>query len=71
MSKNRMTFSLADDVASYLRSQPNASAVVAEAVRSYRADELEKQLEAAYREDAEESARINAEWQAADAGVDE
>ena len=58
-------------LAEYIRSAPNASALVAEAVEQYRARVLEGELEAAYREDAEESARINAEWESADAEIEE
>jgi hypothetical protein len=44
---------------------------VCEAVRAYAAKELELELDAAYREDAGENAVINAEWESADAEVDE
>lgn len=37
MAKVKMTLSLSEDVALYLRSQDNASAVVEEAVEEYRA----------------------------------
>ena len=55
----------------YLRSTPNASRVVAEAVSEYRVRNLERQLEEGYKEDVEESAEINSEWERVDAGVDE
>ena len=71
MAKTKLTVSLSDDLVKYLRSTPNASSVVAEAVSEYRARDLEKQLEEAYKEDAEESAKLNSEWERVDAGVDE
>lgn len=71
MSKKRITITVDEPVAEYLADLPNTSAVVCEAVREYRARELEKELEAAYREDAAESAEINAEWEGADAEVEE
>ena len=71
MSKKRITITVDEPVAEYLADLPNTSAVVCEAVREYRARELEKELEAAYREDAAESAEINAEWESADAEVEE
>ena len=71
MSKVKMTISVTEEVADYLRSTTNASAVVAEAVEVYRAQQLERQLEDAYREDAEEAEKLNLEWEAADAEVAE
>ena len=70
MPKVRMTISVDSRIAAYLRSMPNASAVVAEAVSEYRRRRLEEELEEAYREDAEESARMDAEWSVLDAGID-
>ena len=58
-------------IAEYLAEVSNTSAVVCEAVREYRARELERRLENAYREDAAENAEINAEWESTDAEVDE
>jgi hypothetical protein len=69
--KKRITVTVDEPVAEYLAEVPNTSAVVCEAVQQYRDRELQKQLEAAYREDAAESAEINAEWEPADAEVDE
>lgn len=69
MGRKKLTVSLPEDLADYLRSKPNASSVVAEAVAEYRVNELREELEAAYREDAEESERIHEEWAAADAEV--
>ena len=71
MQKKRITVTVDEPVAEYLAEVPNTSAVVCEAVREYQARELGKQLEAAYREDAAENAEINAEWEPADAEVDE
>ncbi len=71
MGKTRMTISVSEDVATYLRSAPNASLMVSEAVTQYRASELKRRLEVAYREDAEESEQLNSEWEAADSEIDE
>ena len=67
----RITVSLPVETARYLRSTSNASAVVREAVEAYRTRELAQRLEAAYRADATETARINREWERADAEVSE
>lgn len=71
MGKAKMTISVPEAVAAYLRTKPNASAVIAEAVETYRAQELEAQLEEAYREDAEEAERLNLEWEPINAEVEE
>lgn len=71
MAKKRITVTIDESTAEYLSDVPNASAVVCEAVREYAAKELELELDAAYREDAAENAAINAEWESADAEVDE
>ncbi len=71
MAKKRITVTVDPDVAAFLFEVPNTSAVVCEAVREYRARQLEKQLEAAYSEGRGESAELAAEWEAADAEVDE
>lgn len=71
MSKVKLTISVTDEVASYLRSRGNASAVVSDAVREYRARELEAELARAYREDATEAEQLNAEWTSVDAEVRE
>ena len=71
MKKVRLTISVDRGVAEYIRSAPNSSALVAEAVEEYRARALERELEDAYREDAEESARLNAEWESADSEIAE
>ena len=63
MTKTRLTISVDKGIAEYIRSAPNSSALVAEAVSEYRARSLERELEDDYREDAEESARLNAEWE--------
>ncbi len=70
MSKVKLTISISDDVAAYLRSTPSVSSTIAEAVEAYRARELEKELEEAYREDATEAEQLNGEWASADAEVD-
>lgn len=70
MGKVKMTISVTEEIAGYLRASPNASAVVAEAVEAYRAQKLEERLEDAYREDAAESEAINREWEPVDAEVD-
>lgn len=66
-----MTVSLPEEVVDYLRSKLNVTSVVAEAVEEYRVGELQKELEAAYREDAEESERFHEEWASVDAEVTE
>ena len=71
MSKVKITISLPESLAIYLRSTPNASSVVAEAVEIYQARQLKAQLEEAYSEDAEEAERLNQEWEAIDAEVEE
>ena len=71
MAKKRITVTVDDDVASYLHDQLNTSAVVSEAVRDYRARQLEHELETAYREDADATADLATEWETADAEVDE
>ena len=71
MPKKRITVTVDEPIAEYLANLTNTSAVVCEAVNQYRIRELEKQLEAAYREDSAESAEINAEWEPADVEVDE
>ena len=71
MGKVKMTISVTDEVADYLRSGSNASATVAEAVQEYRARRLEEVLEDAYRQDASEAEKLNREWEDADAEVGE
>ena len=71
MTKHRITVTLDNDVVKYLEDVPNRSAVVSEAVREYRARRLEQELERAYREDQDESARVASEWEPADAEVEE
>jgi hypothetical protein len=71
MPKKRVTVTVDEDIAEYLYEAPNTSAVVSEAIRDYRARQLEKELEAAYRDDAAENAEIAAEWEPADAEVEE
>jgi hypothetical protein len=71
MTKKRITVTVDEDVAEHLYEVPNTSAYVSEAVREYRARQLEKELETAYREDREESAKLAAEWESADAEVED
>lgn len=71
MAKKRITVTVDEDIAEFLYDVPNTSAVVSEAVRDYRARQLEKELEAAYRDDAAENADIAAEWEPADAEVED
>jgi len=71
MPKKRITVTVDEPIAEYLAELSNTSAVVCEAVREYRARELEKELAAAYREDAAENAELNAEWEPADAEAEE
>lgn len=71
MPKTKLTVSLSEDLVEYLRSSSNASSVVAEAVSEYRARQLEQQLAQAYREDAEESKKLNRDWQSAGSEVEE
>lgn len=71
MPKKRITVTIDSDLADYLYDVPNTSAVVCEAVRNYRARQLEKELEAAYREDSPDNAELAAEWEPADAEVEE
>ncbi len=71
MPKAKVTLSLPEELARYLRSTPNASSTVAEAVTEYRARRLERELAEAYREDAKESEDLNREWEGADAALSE
>ncbi len=71
MAKKRITVTIDEDVAEYLYQTPNTSAVVCDAVRDYRERQLEKELEAAYRDDAAASADLAAEWEPADSEVEE
>ena len=70
MSKVKMTISVSEETAEYLRSRSNASAVVSEAVEIYRATELERELEDAYQQDRAEAEQLNRQWEAADAEVE-
>ena len=71
MAKKRITVTLDEDVADFLYTTQNSSAVVCDAVREYRARQLEKELEAAYQEDAAATAELASEWESADAEVEE
>ena len=70
-TRTRVTISVPTDIAAYLRSTRNASALVCDAIREYRARELARHLEEAYRADRAEAERINADWESADAEVSE
>ncbi len=69
MGKAKLTISVTEELAEYLRSTPSVSSTIAEAVEAYRARELEAKLEKAYREDAAETEKLNREWESADAEV--
>jgi len=71
MSKAKLTISIKEELAEYLRSTPSVSSTIAEAVEAYRARELEAKLEEAYREDAAEAEELNRQWESADAEVAE
>lgn len=71
MAKKRITVTVDEDVADFLYTTQNTSAVVCDAVREYRARQLEKELEAAYTEDAAATAELASEWETADAEVEE
>jgi hypothetical protein len=71
MSKTRITLSLDPDVAAYVATATNKSALVSAAVRAHQAHAMLLELGAAYLEDREESALLAAEWEAADAEVEE
>ena len=71
MAKKRITVTVDPDIAEFLYAVPNTSAVVSEAIREYRARQLEKELEAAYADGRDESAELAAQWEAADAEVEE
>ena len=71
MGKKRITVTVDADVAEFLYDMPNTSAVVCEAVREYRARQLQRELEAAYAEDHDESAELAEQWEPADAEVEE
>ena len=70
-TRTRVTISVPTDIAAYLRSTRNASALVCDAIRAYRAREQARRLEVAYRADRNEAERINADWESADAEVSE
>lgn len=65
-----MTISIDTELADYLRGTSSVSSTIAEAVEIYRTRELEQKLTWAYQKDAEESARIDSEWSAADSELE-
>lgn len=71
MTKVKMTVSLSEEVAGYLRSTSSISSTIAEAVSEYRARELARTLEEAYKEDAEEASEIDQAWEPANAEMAE
>lgn len=71
MPKKRITVTIDEDVADFLYTTQNTSAVVCDAVREYRARQLEKELEAAYKDDAAATAELASQWETADAEVEE
>lgn len=71
MGRTRISVSLPAELVAYLRSTPNASSVVSEAVREYRAEELRRELAEGYVQDRDEAAEIDREWSAIDATVPE
>ncbi len=72
MSKVKLTISLDEELASYLRgTSSGVSSTIAEAVEAYRAGRLAAELEDAYSADAEEAERLNREWEPADAEAGE
>ena len=70
-TRTRVTVSVPTDIAQYLRSSSNVSALVCEAIRAYRARDLARRLEDAYRADCAEAERSNREWESTDAEVSE
>ena len=70
MPKKRITVTVDAEIAEFLYETPNTSAVVSEAIREYRARQLERELEAAYSEGHDESAKLAKEWESADAEVE-
>lgn len=70
-TRTRVTVSLPADIARYLRSTSNASALVCEALKAHRARALEHRLEQAYRAGAAEAEQLNRDWERADAEVSE
>ncbi len=70
MGRVRMTVSVPVEVATYLRAQPNASAVVSEAVGRCRVERLERELASAYEADRAGAAAVNDDWKTADAEVE-
>ena len=67
MARVKLTVSLPEEVVVYLRSTPNMSSTIAEAVTEYQTRQLEAELEQAYREDAAEAEELNRDWENVDA----
>jgi hypothetical protein len=66
MSKVKMTISISEDLADYLRDTASVSSTIAEAVEAYRARALERELEEAYLADAAEAEQLNEIWKSVD-----
>jgi hypothetical protein len=64
MGRVKMTVSLPEEIAVYLRSTSSISSTIAEAVTEYRTRELDRVLEAAYQEDAAAAELLNHKWEA-------
>lgn len=71
MGKVKMTISIDEEVAEYLRATDGVSSTIEEAVGKYRARLLEQELEGAYSEGAEEAEQLEAEWRVADTEVED
>ena len=66
-----MTISIDKDLAEYLRETPSVSSTISEAVQEYRTRSLEKELEEAYRADAEETEQLNELWRSVNVEPDD
>ena len=71
MSKAKLTISIDEELAEYLRSTASVSSTIAEAVQIYREQELEATLEEAYKQDSAEAERLDREWSGVDAELAE
>ena len=71
MGKAKLTISIKEELAEYLRGTPSVSSTIAEAVEAHRARELEAKLEEAYRQDAADAEELNRQWESVDPEVAE
>jgi hypothetical protein len=69
MSVQQITISLPTELIRYMDAAPDASSLVAEALRLYREHTLSRELAQAYQDDAEESRELHLEWSPADANL--